>query len=321
MIINVLCGIKRPSHGRNKIVDSASAHMNKIYREITPLTPYDCFTIFSREKAAFNFPLHHHEEFELNLVLHGKGAKRIVGDHVGVIDDCELVLVGSHLPHGWFTHLYQPTAEKPLIHEITIQFHKDLFDEKLLQRNQFLFIKTLFEKAAHGILFPQETVEEIYPRIENLLETKAFSSVLELMTILHGLSLSKEIRLLSKSTFQDNEEIHFNSRRLEKVFAYIQEHFTRDIPLSEVAQIAGMTEVSFSRFIKKRTGKTFVESVNEIRMGHASRMLIETTHAISEVAYKNGFNNLSYFNRIFKNKNGITPKEFRETYSGIKTFI
>jgi AraC-like DNA-binding protein len=295
--------------------------MSNIYREITPLTPFDCFTFFSREKKDFDFPLHHHEEFELNLIINGKGVKRIIGDHIGVIDDAELVLVGSHLPHGWFTHHYAWVESKPLIQEITIQFHRDLFDEKFLLRNQLFFIKSLFEKASNGILFSKETVQRIYPRLVNLSKTKDFMSVLELMAILHELSISKDMLSLSNSTFKDNEAIHINSRRLENVFAYMQTNFTQDIPLSKVAQIAGMTEVSFSRFIKKRTGKTYIESLNEIRLGHASRMLIETTHAIAEIAYKNGFNNLSYFNRIFKNKNGITPKEFRENYSGTKTFI
>ena len=90
-----------------------------------------------------------------------------------------------------------------------------------------------------------------------------------------------------------------------------------------MSKIALMTDVSFSRFFKRRTGKTFVDSLNEIRLGHASRMLIETSHGIAEVAYKCGFNNMSNFNRIFKKKKNCTPKEFRETYnaSGVRAFI
>ncbi|MBL7813915.1 MAG: helix-turn-helix domain-containing protein [Saprospiraceae bacterium] len=295
--------------------------MSEFYREITSLTSFDCFTIFSREKKDFDFPIHHHEEFELNLILHGKGVKRIVGNHIGVIDDAELVLVGSHLPHAWFTHQYQWTEGLPLIYEVTIQFHKDLFDEKLLQRNQLTFIKALFKKAEQGILFSKETTLNIRERIENLSKINGFLSVLELMSILHELSISPNAISLSSNTFQNDETLRFNSRRLETVFTYMQTHFQEDIPLSKVAQLAGMTEVSFSRFIKKRTGRTFVESLNDVRLGHAARMLIETTHTIAEIAYNNGFNNLSYFNRIFKNKHGITPKEFRESYSGTKTFI
>lgn len=83
-----------------------------------------------------------------------------------------------------------------------------------------------------------------------------------------------------------------------------------------------MTEVSFSRFFKNRSGKTFINSLNDIRLGHASRMLIDTTHSVSEIAYNCGFNNISNFNRIFKKKKGCTPKEFKEGYSvGSRIFI
>jgi AraC-like DNA-binding protein len=84
-----------------------------------------------------------------------------------------------------------------------------------------------------------------------------------------------------------------------------------------------MSEVAFSRFFKARTGKTFVDTLNEIRLGHASRMLIDTTQSVSEIAYRCGFNNMSNFNRIFKKKKHCTPKEFREEYntSGVRSFV
>ncbi|MEO9004027.1 MAG: helix-turn-helix domain-containing protein [Ginsengibacter sp.] len=86
--------------------------------------------------------------------------------------------------------------------------------------------------------------------------------------------------------------------------------------------MACMTEVLLSRFFKLRTGKTFVDTLNEIRFGHASRMLIDTTHSISEITYKSGFNNMSHFNRIFFKKNS-PPKDFRNSYTsvGIRTFV
>ena len=85
--------------------------------------------------------------------------------------------------------------------------------------------------------------------------------------------------------------------------------------------VANMPEASFSRFIKKRTGYTYLDSLTEIRLGHVSRMLIETTHSIAEIAYKCGFNNIANFNRIFKNKKGCTPKDFRADYTGNRIFI
>ena len=286
-------------------------------REITPLTQNDCFTLSSRIKSAFDFPLHCHEEFELNFIQNAKNAKRLVGDHIEEIGDLELALIGSNLQHAWFTHHCQSKEIK----EITIQFHKDLFDEKFLRRNQLSFIKTMLDKSSRGILFSRATTEQLAPRISGLSQKQGFDSVLELMSILHDLSTSRNMRILSDSSFNVSEKFTYSSRRIEKAFEYMNQNFDKSITLTEVAKLSSMSEVSFSRFFKQRTGNTFIDSLNEIRLGHASRMLIETTQNISEVAYDCGFNNISNFNRIFKKKKGCTPKEFRESFSGTRIFI
>ena len=290
-----------------------------LLREVIPLTQNDCFTIFSRVKNHFDFPLHTHEEFELNFIANAANAKRIIGDHIGEIADLELALIGPNLQHGWFTH---KCAGKN-IHEVTIQFHKDLFDEKLLRRNQLSFIKAMFEKSLRGILFSKETTQHIMPRIIDLTKKHGFDSVLELMSILHDLSTSRNMKILSDSSFSHIDTLSYHSRRVEKVMEYLNKYFERTITLAEAAKIASMSETAFSRFFKNRTGSTFVDTLNDIRLGNASRMLIETTHSVTEIAFKCGFNNISNFNRIFKKRKNCTPKEFRETYtdSGIRNFI
>lgn len=290
--------------------------MRSIYREITPLNSSDCFTVFKRVKKEFDFPLHTHEEYELNFILNAAGARRIVGDNVEVIDDLELALIGTNLPHGWFTHECQSQE----IQEITIQFHRDLFDDKLLKRNQLSHIRALLERSVKGIVFSRDTAQAFRPRLELLSTRSGFDSVLELMSILHDLALSRNMRTLSNTSFS-NEQLNYNSRRIEQAFDFMQSHYNKDISLGDVAKVVNMPEVSFSRFMKKRTGRTFIDSLNEIRLGHASRLLIDTTQTVAEVSYNCGFNNLSYFNRIFKKKNGCTPTEFRQNYSGAKVFI
>jgi len=288
-----------------------------IMREITPLTQNDCFTIFSRVKREFSFPLHYHEEMELNLILNAKGARRIVGDHIDSIDDLELVLVGPNVYHAWFTH--QCMSEE--IREVTIQWHKDLFEDKLLRRNQLSFIRSMMERSQKGILFSRETTKLLAPRLISLNQKNGFDGVLELLSILHDLSTSRNMRTLSDGSFT-NQHFTYNSRRIEKAFEYMNTNYDKPITLGEVAKLVSMTDVSFSRFIKKRTGNTFVDSLNEIRLGHASRMLIDTTHSIAEISYHCGFNNISNFNRIFKKKKTCTPKEFRENFtSGTRVFI
>ncbi len=291
-----------------------------LLREITPLMQSDCFTLFTRVKSSFDFPLHYHDEFELNLIMNAKDAKRVVGDHIEEIGDIELVLVGSNLEHAWFTHKCTSTEIK----EVTVQFHKDLFDEKLLRRNQLSFIRNMLEKSARGILFSPDTTRHLAPRILHLGQKQGFDSILELMSILHDLSLSRNMRTLSDTSFGNNPEaFHYNSRRVEVIMDYINKNFDKPVTLREVAKLINMTEVSFSRFFRQRTGNTFIDSLTEIRLGNASRLLIDTTQSVAEVAYNCGFNNISNFNRIFKKRKGCVPKAFRESYQayGTRMFV
>jgi len=291
---------------------------DSILREITPLTQSDCFTYFYRAKSEFDFPLHYHDEVELNFIKNARGTKRIVGDHVEETGDIELVLVGPGMPHGWFGSGFK----KNQIEEITIQFHKDFFDEKFLQKNQLSFIRNMLRRSLRGILFSAETTQRLEPRIYGLGKKQGFDSVLELMSILHDLSISRDFRILSDSGFSDTEVFSYNSRRIEKVMEFIHTSFDKQISLGEAAKIASMTESAFSRFFKLRTGMTFIDCLTEVRLGHASRMLISTTKTIAEIAYSCGFNNISNFNRIFRKKKSCTPRELRESYDqGTRVFI
>jgi len=119
---------------------------------------------------------------------------------------------------------------------------------------------------------------------------------------------------LSDASFS-NAVLSYNSRRIERAFEYMNENFHKNITLTEVSKLVNMTDVSFSRFFKAKTGITFIDSLLELRLGHASRLLIDTTESVSEIAYDCGFNNISNFNRLFKKKKNCTPKEFRESYS------
>jgi AraC-like DNA-binding protein len=291
----------------------------ELLREIIPLTPNDCFTVFNRIKSMFDFPLHYHEEIELNFIHRAEGAQRIIGDHIEEIPEYELVLIGPNLQHGWFSHKCRSTDIK----EITIQFHRDLLPEKFLQRNQMSFIHTMFERSLRGILFSQKTVKAIMPRLEQLSQMQGFKSVLELMSILDDLSTSNDIRILSGMSFRAKEPFSYNSRRIGCIMKHLNANYDKEITLAELAKLVSMTEASLSRFFKARTGTTIIETLHEIRLGNATRMLIETAHSVNEVAYKCGFNNLANFYRIFKKKKSCTPSEFRESYnsSGIRTFI
>jgi AraC-like DNA-binding protein len=290
-----------------------------LLKEITPLTKTDCFTLFSRHKTEFDFPLHYHEEYELNYVENAIGARRVLGDSSEEIGDLDLVLIGSNVSHAWFTHLSQGRQ----IHEITIQFHKDMFSESFLRRNQLGQVKALFERAQHGVVFSREITERIAPRMKTLEKRNGFDSVLELMSILHDLSTARGSRSLSSSAPLNTESPEADDTRISMVVQYLNENFGRNIRLEDGAKLATMTPTAFSRYFRTKTGTTFVDCLGDIRLGHASRLLIDTTNSISEIAYDCGFNSISNFNRMFKKKKGVRPKEFRESYShgGTRIFV
>lgn len=110
------------------------------------------------------------------------------------------------------------------------------------------------------------------------------------------------MQILSDMAFRSKEPLSYNRRRIESIMKHLHMNYSRDITLAALAKLASMGEVSLSRFFKTRTGKTTIDTLNEIRLGNATRMLIETTQSVNEIAYKCGFNNLSNFHRIFKKK-------------------
>ncbi|SFB84467.1 transcriptional regulator, AraC family [Zunongwangia mangrovi] len=286
-----------------------------IHREITPLAPEDSFLVFDRIKDDFDFPIHFHPEYELNFLANGKGVRRIVGDSMEQIENIELVLVGPNLQHGW--ELFECTNTD--IHEITLQFHNDLFDSKLLDRRIMKPIKDMFDRSTNGILFSEKISREIAPRIMQLSKIDSIDYFLELISILHDLANSRNQRLLS--TYTSDFKNFENSDKLKTIYEYIQLNYQNKISLSEVAQLVNMSQVSFNRFIKKRTGKTLVEYVNDTRIGYAARWLIEKDLSIAEIAFKCGFNNIANFNRVFKKSKNCTPSKYREEFSGIKRVL
>jgi len=283
-----------------------------ILKEAPPLTKSDCFSVFARYKTEFDFPVHYHEEYELNFIENARGVKRIVGDSVEEIDDLELVLIGPNIPHAWFTHKC-----KTEIFEITIQFHRDLFHEVFLKRTQLSSLRNLFEQSLKGILFSKETIQRLAPRLKELENKTGFDSVIELMSILNELSLSTGSRCLSGEKIYNADYIYMDSVRMEKLIEFMNANFSRPVRLGEAAKLVNMAETAFSRFFKAKTGINFVDFLNDIRLGHASRLLIDTKDSITDIAVACGFTNISNFNRTFKRDKGLTPKDFRARHGNV----
>lgn len=291
--------------------------MSDVLEEITPLSEKDCFHIVDRHKAKFTYPLHQHREYELNFVENASGVKRIVGDSVEEIGDYDLVLICSeNLEHVWDNG----RCGSRDIREVTIQFSPELLSGGLISKNQFSSIMKMFRDANHGISFPLHAIMRVYGVLDGLAsEPQGFIRFLKFLWLLYMLSVS-DYRILSSSSFSHAER-NPESRRVKKVKQYINDHYTETLKLEDMARLVGMTPTSFSRFFKLRTGKTLSDYVLDIRLGFAARMLVDSTKNISEICFECGFNNLSNFNRIFKGRRGVTPKEFRSMFKKKKVIV
>ena len=292
----------------------------ELFKEVSPLSSKDCFILIERQKTNFNFPIHIHPECELNFIENAKGAQRIVGDSIEEIDEEELVLVTNpHLEHAWKD--YRNVSKN--IHEITIQFHPDLLTDTFLNKNQMISIRQLFRHAERGVAFSRESIAKVRPLLKTLTcENDSFYSLIKLLIILHELSIDKGMRELSTGQFAANVmHQHSSDESLGRVMDYLSRHYSEVIRLSEVAEMVNMSESSFCRFFKQHTSKSFIDFLTDIRLGAASRALIDSSLSITEIGYDCGFNNLSNFNRIFKKKKGVTPSEFRDNYRKNKTII
>jgi AraC-like DNA-binding protein len=291
--------------------------MGRIITEITPLSETDCFYFVSRTKKSFDYPIHRHDDIELNFVKHCKNARRVVGDSIEEVGDYDLVLVGGGLAHCW--EQYECKSDE--ITEITIQFPLGLFSDDLLKKNQLKSIKEMLGKAKVGIAFGLSAIMEVYSKLTRLEESQpGFIQLLHFFEVLYELSVTSDYHLLSSSSFAD-ARLSSDSRRIRKVEEFIHDNYQKQINFTKVADMVGMAPTAFSRFFKLRTGRTLSDYLIGIRLGHASRLLVDTTMTMAEICYQCGFNNISNFNRIFKKRKGCSPKEFRESYLRTKLIV
>ena len=291
----------------------------RVLREITPLGEHDFMYVADRHKKEFDYPIHCHDIMELNFVENAAGARRVVGDSSEVIGDCDLVLItSSDLEHVWEQH----ECKSDDIHEVTVQFYIHFEDEHTpFRTNPYKSIYQMMMRAKRGLAFRMSAIMTIYPRLVKLATIyDKFLMAHELIYILHELSKFDDAYELSSSTFA-KVDVSSESRRVLKVKDFINTHINDELRLEQLANLVSMTPTAFSRFFKLRTGKTLSEYIVDIRLGHAARLLLDTSDSVSEICWDCGFNTLSNFNRLFRKRKGCSPTEFREKYCKTKVIV
>ncbi len=285
--------------------------MREVFKEITHLEPLDVFYVGERCKTIFDYPAHCHEEYELNFVENAAGVVRTIGDSREKIGNLDLVLMtGSKLVHVWD----QADCPQHDMYEITIHIAPDTFHGTLMDKSALVSIRHMLERAQRGLAFPVAAIQIVREDIVNLAHsTDSFASVIRLLNLLYRLSLVKDARELSSSSFIDAEESNEDDR-IRQIKDYVAQHYMHDIHLQDLANMVCMSAESFSRFFRHRTGRTPNRYIIDYRLGVAARMLLNTKLSVSEIGFSCGFNTLSHFNRLFRESKGCTPSEFRERF-------
>ncbi|MCF6222919.1 MAG: AraC family transcriptional regulator [Flavobacteriaceae bacterium] len=282
----------------------------KVFKEITPLTQNDVFVIINSEKIGFEYPIHYHSAYELTLVLNSSG-NRIIGDSVEKYGSNDLVLIGPEIYHKWDDDDVPPTKRNNA-HVITIQFSKNLFNQSLFLKDDFISIKNLLKDSQRGLKFTGDTFKIIALKIHNLVTISGFNAVIEFLKILQLLSISNNKKYLAGEGFISIKEYE-KGDRVNKMYKYILANFNnRNLRINDLADEANMSPSAFGHFFKKCTNKSFTQFVVDLRLGHASKLLIDSNLSISEIAFISGFNNIANFNRLFKKNKFFTPKHYRQ---------
>ena len=275
--------------------------------KIEPIEGSSFFMAYNKEPLLCHEDFwHFHPEFEIVYVPHGSG-RRFVGNKVSRFEDGDLVLLGPNIPHNAFNFGFESTGYE----EYVIQFRIDQIEKMGEIFPEFARVVRLLVKARSGISFNGENKHRIGEMIKGMYALCGFQRLIQLFVVLREMSLL--------SGFEDLETKKFLSvntayvKRIEQVYQIIQKGYQNDLSTREIALELSMTESSFCRFFKNATGKTFKEALTEVRIEKASALLLHSGLSVASIASQCGFNNVSLFNRFFKELTEMTPKDYRRS--------
>lgn len=249
--------------------------------------------------------LHQHEDIQLSFIVEGEGTL-VVGDSINQYKKDDIIVIGSNLPHVFKSNLNYGKKS----HMLTIFFANDSFGNNFFELEELKELTAFFKRAAHGfkVTSSKKAIALLFMQLESASKLSRFLILLELLkkaSVCNYMSLS--------SFIYDKKYKEPEGKRMQEVFDFTMTYFNTDVSLETISEVANMTKNAFCKYFKKRTNKTYFRFLNELRIEHACKLLMDDNDmAIADIAYKSGFKNLSNFNRQFKFIKGINPKKFRK---------
>ena len=279
--------------------------MKDIQQEITPVESDDLFVVLDHSDAKFDYPIHCHAEYEINLVLLSDG-KHIIGTREEPFSEVDMVIIAPFVPHVW-------KAREEGNRVITVQFSGKMLDFPMLRLRQFRSIESFLKRAVPAAKFHLSMEDPLVSETIALAQARDFEATVAFLRLLNTMA-EREFTILGDV---DSGMRQSRSRRVAKVMEYSQEHLGEIIRLSDVASLVDMSDSAFSHFFKKHTNLSYITYLNGLRISRACRELESTGMSVSEICWDCGFNNKSNFNRLFLQAKGMTPSAYRKYISRI----
>jgi len=276
-----------------------------------PKATQESFRLQEDHEFHFYDYLHQHPETQLTLILCSEG-KIIAGDYIGTFKPGDVFLIGPNLPHVFRNDSrYYESSDNKYAHSVSIFFEWQSFGERFLSMPELKCLQEFNKLSERGLYIKDPIRNRIAHLIKQLFRTNNMDRLIVLLKILNILSNTADVDpLASPGTYNEFDEI--DGKKLANVYRFTMSEYHRKIQLDEVSAVANMTINSFCRYFKKRTRKSYIDFLTEIRIGQARKLLQGKDLKISQVCYEVGFNNLSNFNRKFREVCAITPSEFKK---------
>ena len=258
---------------------------------------------------------HYHPELELIHIEQGSGTQ-FVGDNIRNFRSGDLLLIGPNLPHYWRCDEKYFQRESQLYAQATVvHFSEEIFGKSFLALPENKAICELLFNSKRGLKINGSGTEEVKALLKDLLNQKSGNTVISLLRILESLAQCTEVETLSELPFQEEFD-QYDTDRINHIYQYSIRNFQKKISIEEISEVASISPNSFCRYFKSRSRKTYSQFLLELRIGHACKLLAETSLSVAQVCYESGFNNFANFNKYFKIYTGKSPllyqKEFRK---------
>lgn len=284
--------------------------------EIIPPHPQHSFRALTHDFPSEICGWGSHAEYEIHLITKTHGSF-IAGDHIGTFVPGHVAIIGPNLPHDWVSDLEPGVVA--VNRDAVVQFTDEWIRRCQELMPELLELNDLLERSRRGIVFSGATswrAAETIMLIINSRGSEQISNLFKLLSLFANAPTDE--REVVASEWMGRPTDADARAAVEAGLNYIFENLTGDIRLSTAAQLAFMSEPTFSKYFKRAAGMTFSNMVKKLRIAHARRLLDSTDHPVTQVATMSGYHNMANFNRQFLSEVGTTPTNYRRMDSSEK---